>query len=146
MKKLGFPRAINRTKWQEKELLRRIASRRIPARAFRTLTRVLRNRRRCSAFHPEAAQRVPDFGPEIFAVERVSPDGRQAVLCLSNLTGQRRPVHLDRSREHSFRGGPWRCLISERRRGSNDRVLLAPYETVWLLRGPLSPPTGSSGG
>lgn len=134
VKKLGYARAINRTKWQEKELLRRISSRGIPGRAFHTLVRALRIRRKIPSFHPDGLQRVLNLGEQVLAVERRSPDGRQAVLCLNNLTGKRHVVHLDRNEEHSFRRGPWRCPLSERQRGANGRVVLAPYETVWLVQ------------
>lgn len=135
VKKLGYPRAINRTKWQERELLRRLSSRRSVQQVFRTLTHALRVRRRHAAFHPDAYQQILDFGKDIFAVQRTALDGRESILCLSNVTRQRRVVHLERNRQHDFRGGPWRCALSERPRGQHDRVILAPYETVWLVRG-----------
>ncbi|MFP6901923.1 MAG: sugar phosphorylase, partial [Opitutales bacterium] len=81
----GLPRSINRRKWKEGELRELLGdSDSLHARVFEWYLRLLRRRASCPAFHPDAPQRIHDFGAEVFALERCSLDSSQTVLCLFN--------------------------------------------------------------
>ncbi len=93
---------------------------------------VIRTRER--AFHPQGVQKVLHLSPSVFVVLRISPDGRQHVLCLVSVTDQ--PVHLEiPSADLDVNAVIWRDLID----GGEWQVVedrlsidLAPYDVVWL--------------
>ncbi|MEA2069515.1 MAG: sugar phosphorylase, partial [Verrucomicrobiota bacterium] len=67
----GRARTINRFKWQEDELNSTLSDPRAPAcRIMREYLRRLQCRSQHRTFHPDAAQRIVDLGPEWFVVER----------------------------------------------------------------------------
>ena len=83
----GRSRTINRKKWDSSELNNLLQEKDGQSvRVFEWYTRVLRRRAACSAFHPEAAQVIKDFGSSVFALERISLDGNLTVLCLFNFS------------------------------------------------------------
>lgn len=61
----------------------------IPAGAgFTRYRNLLQKRASSPAFHPHGGQEILDFGTAVFALQRVSPDGNQSMLCLHNVTSQ----------------------------------------------------------
>jgi sucrose phosphorylase len=88
----GIPRRVNRQKCGRAVLegeLADPASRR--SRVLAGLTAMLRRRQASPAFHPFGRQEVLVTDPRVFALRRVSPDGRHRALCLHNVSNQ--PVH-----------------------------------------------------
>jgi sucrose phosphorylase len=88
----GIPRRVNRQKCGLAELERELGepgSRR--SRVLAGLTAMLRLRQASPAFHPFGRQEVLVTDPRVFALRRVSPDGRHRALCLHNVSNQ--PVH-----------------------------------------------------
>jgi glucosylglycerate phosphorylase len=127
----GIPRRINRQKLTLEELERGLGDwHSLRAQVFTRHAELLRVRRACSAFHPNGAQRILACGERMFGVLRVSPNGRERVLCLHNVGNTRAAVELE------FSGGRWVDLL----RGGvyaarADGVLeieLEPYQTAWL--------------
>lgn len=57
-------------------------------RVFNHYKKLLTQRSSCAAFHPNGGQEILDYGPGIFAVRRISPDGKNRMLCLQNITSQ----------------------------------------------------------
>ena len=130
----GHNRTINRQKFHRDQLdavLRDAASRQ--ARVFQRLGHLLQIRGEHSAFHPFGAQRVLPLGSGILALERTSPDGRERVLCLQNVSGRRQPIHPAAFREIRDRLAACHDLISGRSLNVGDGFLLEPYECAWLL-------------
>lgn len=83
----GQARSLNRKKWNDRELESLLGAEHAPAaRVLRELKARLKCRAGHAAFHPDGHQRVVDAGPETFLVERTSPDGRDIVLCVHNMT------------------------------------------------------------
>ena len=106
----------------------------LPARIFDWCVRLLRRRANCSAFHPDAPQVILDLGPEIFALERISTDGSQTVLCLFNFTAESVPVPYQDRLAELFPDGTTRDLVG----GSElnlpaDGLVLRPYQALWLV-------------
>jgi glycosidase len=89
------------------------------------------------AFHPRGKQKVLMFAPEVFSVLRTSPEGDQAILALTNVTGKN--VTLDiplQELGHEFA----KCvdLLVEKTwaaEGSSLHIVLAPYDVLWLRPG-----------
>ncbi len=133
--RLGYPRAINRRKWEEAELhalLTDPAS--ATARVFQKYIRLLRTRALHAAFHPDSSQAVLDLGDNVFALRRVSPDCRERIVAIHNLSDE--PAEL-RGEEalHELSSGVWTDLILDTTYGEDFRALqLAPYQCVWLAQ------------
>ena len=87
----GRARTLNRHKWVEAEIDSLLGDAATPAaRVLPALLHLLRVRGAQPAFHPDAAQTVPDFGRRILAVERTG--GGQRVLAVHNLSGHAVPL------------------------------------------------------
>ena len=99
VERTGVRRAINREKLGlerlKGELSERGSRREL---VYSALTRLLRERRKHRAFHPEGPQTVLSLHRQIFAVERQSPDGSEKILSIINLSDA--PVSL----QPKFRG------------------------------------------
>ena len=94
VKDSGHNRTINRRKWNNDELSQRLMDENCNAGyIFEWYTRVLRKRSACPAFHPDASQEIIKFSDSILAIERISTDGTQRILCLFNFTAQDSPLH-----------------------------------------------------
>ena len=85
----GKERTINRQKLNLDELEKALHSPgSLRAKVFKGYGKLLVERSKSAAFHPQGAQRILYFGKGIFAVLRISPDGRERMLCLHNVTGE----------------------------------------------------------
>ncbi|MBM3858217.1 MAG: sugar phosphorylase [Verrucomicrobia bacterium] len=110
VKQTGRYRTINRQKFTRAELERELADPGAErSRIFEGYRALLRRRAASPAFHPCAPQEVLDCGDAVFALRRTSLDGRQSVVCLHNVSGERQRVQVDRR-----------------------EVLLQAYEALWL--------------
>lgn len=74
-----------------------------------------------SAFSPLASQTVRDYGPSVFAVERLSQHKQERILALQNITAKDVSLTLDRDLHD---------LISDQ--DYKKTIILKPYQTVWL--------------
>lgn len=85
----GMARSINREKLKLDALESELAdATSIRAAVFSGYADLLRQRAGSRAFHPQGGQEVLNLGPGIFALRRTSPDGRESVLCLHNVSGE----------------------------------------------------------
>ncbi len=92
---LGINRAINREKLNYDEVSSQLADEEsLRGMVFEGYKRLLRARAANDAFHPTSTQHVLDLGPSVFALERVSKDGRRAVLCLHSLGADPAEIHI----------------------------------------------------
>lgn len=72
---------------------------------FSRFSERLQRRASSPAFSPFGSQEILDFGKSIFAIKRISPNGRNSVICLQNVTNQPQ---------------------------SSGRYQLAPYQSLWI--------------
>jgi len=97
--------------------------------------RLVRRRIATPAFHPNAAQRVLDAGPGVFAVRRGGTGGPAPVLALTNVTSRPQEAVVVREMLESP-AVTWRDRITGRARRVDPRgvlwVSLRPYEVLWL--------------
>ena len=106
VEELGYNRAINRQKLDVHEIERELAQKTsLRSMVFTRYHQLLLQRAGSAAFDPFGNQRVLDLGRFIFAVLRVSQDGKHRALCLQNVTDETQKA---------------------------DRCVLQPYQTLWL--------------
>ncbi|MBI1370954.1 MAG: alpha-amylase [Planctomycetes bacterium] len=129
VEQLGYPRAINRHKWDRASLEARLAEKSTATHeVFTEYRRLLKVRAKQAALGPDVPQHVLDLGPRVFAVQRTTPDGAQSLLSISNLTGKRMTVDLPAD------SPKYADDLLDDRKGpiKLDPVTLAPYQTRWL--------------
>ncbi len=130
----GRARTINRQKWQRAELevaLNDPASR--AHQVFRRYVELLRMRARYKAFHPNGEQQVIMGHPAVFVLMRISPDRKERVLCLHNVSARSQSFEANMAQLST--GKDLRNLFSGETatlEGSTLRLMLEPYEVKWL--------------
>lgn len=134
----GLKRRINREKLDRARLEDELAdAASLRARIFNGLKELLSLRRRQSAFHPRAAQRVLSGDRRLFAVCRTSPDGGQRLLCLHNVSDQ--PVSAASLLAAAGSARAWTDLLSGERYAAPSanpaNVQLEGFQTCWLQAG-----------
>lgn len=132
VERTGMTRSINRRKWDGSELERLIDLPLTDAgQVFPEYIRRLRIRRGIKAFHPDAPQRVLAMPDGIFALERVSLDGRQKVYAIHNITGDRVVLDISSLGEATTR---WFDALHQIVPDIDQEGLrLRPYQSVWLM-------------
>jgi len=89
VKQTGRNRTINREKCQLDELQNELADEdSLRSKVFTRYSQLLKARSNSSAFHPHGTQKILNVHPSVFAVERISPDGKSRVLCLHNVNAK----------------------------------------------------------
>ncbi|MGH9632698.1 MAG: alpha-amylase family glycosyl hydrolase [Bryobacteraceae bacterium] len=129
------PRSINRRVIQEDELFVKLnnpesAAGKVAAR----FKRLIDKRIQTPAFHPNGRQQVLMDNDSVFSVIRESPDRRQLVLALTNVTEQPQKYRCQWD-QIGMTCCSWRDILSGQTVviGSEDGFLdLAPYQTLWL--------------
>jgi sucrose phosphorylase len=87
VKQTGRNRTINREKLQFDELQGQLADKNsLRYKVFTRYSQLLNTRSASSAFDPHGTQVIHDLHPAVFAVERISPDGKSRRLCLHNVS------------------------------------------------------------
>ncbi|MET0071270.1 MAG: sugar phosphorylase [Candidatus Thiodiazotropha sp.] len=133
VERTGMTRAINRRKWDGSELERLIDN---PlsdtGQVFPEYIRRLRLRRGIRAFHPDAPQQLLDLQDGVFGLERNSPDGRERLLAIHNLTADTLSVALPGLLDGEIR---WYDALQQTVPDiTADGLRLRPYQVVWLLQ------------
>jgi sucrose phosphorylase len=135
VKKTGQNRDINRTVIHEKDLDESLED---PASKLSLIRKQFRDialiRVREKAFHPNGEQRVFMVSPNIFSLLRISPDGSERILTLTNVTGNVVDLKINTS-ELGDEYKKWYDLINRKEYVPDTQVLalsLKPYDVVWL--------------
>ncbi|NKQ34543.1 MAG: DUF3459 domain-containing protein [Chloroflexi bacterium] len=91
----GQKRAINRQKLQRGQLEQELADpHSLRHHVFASYQKLLAARTADPAFHPNGGQEVVACDTAVFALWRISPDGRSRVLCLQNVSDQAHDLAL----------------------------------------------------
>lgn len=118
----GMNRSINRERLVTERVERELQDpENLRKQIFDRYSHLLAIRTRESAFSPLASQMVRDYGPSIFAVERVSQDKQESLLALNNITARSVSLTLNKDLHD---------LISDQE--YKRAIVLKPYQTVWL--------------
>ena len=129
----GRNRTINRMKFIKAELETRLmdpTSR--EAHVLNRLSHLLKVRASSSAFHPYGSQNVLHVAPSVFGLLRSSPDGKNHVLCLHNVS--ERSVVLDSQNISAFEQFSEQPIdiISGNKIQSNHPLTIQPYQSLWI--------------
>jgi sucrose phosphorylase len=124
MQETGRNRTINRAKLHVEDIEMQLQdSNSFRAKVFNAYTHMLKVRTSHPAFHPHVKQRAFDFNAgQVFALERVAPDGSECILAVFNVTDQPQTIQLEQQTDIDILSGE-QC---------EKTVLLAPYQTRWL--------------
>jgi sucrose phosphorylase len=131
----GKPRRINREKLEhqmiEECLLDPNSLRSKVYSGYRTL---IENRISHSAFDPLGDQKILDLHNSLFSVLRISPDNRQRVLCLQNLSSSRIQLNIDPVVIFASSNSAVENILTGEDIKSNGTLELSvnPYEIAWL--------------
>lgn len=129
-------RSINRKKWDINELEYELDTDSITAKVFREYCRRIKIRTRQKAFHPDAAQRVVDLENGLFGIVRTSKSKKQTILCISNMTSEKKTALINDQFPKLDTPQPITDLLSgARSSGTDKQIELDPYQTVWLTAG-----------
>jgi glycosidase len=117
-------RTINRQKLERAELEEQLEnSNSLRTQVFTRYRQLLLARSSSAAFHPHRIQKVFDAGNGIFALSRISPDGRKNVSCLQNVTAYEQRVE-------NMINKTARDILTNR--SQNSEIILRPYQSMWL--------------
>ena len=92
---------------------------------------MLRVRRTCSAFHPDARQTIVSTTDNIFAILRESMDGQRKVLCVFNFTAEETPLVPTWVTEVLGKAPAATCLRRKKTLDASDWTL-GGYECEWF--------------
>lgn len=92
---------------------------------------MLRARRSCSAFHPDAPQVILKTLGKVFVIRRESLDGERTVLCVFNFSEKHLPLDRDWVIAQLGRQ-PSRDLLKKKRGITDADWRLGGYECAWL--------------
>jgi hypothetical protein len=81
-------------------------------------------------FHPNNEQHVLDFGEAILAIMRASPDGKDQILCLNNLSGESQSIGLNL--ELWKASGVIDLMQNHSLIGTQQDISLRPFQFQWL--------------
>jgi len=129
IRRYGFPRAINRKKWEIRELEKLVGDKSTHHHSvFEGYRKMLRVRSSCSAFHPDGKQDILDIGRSVFAIRRTGPDRCQAVVSVTNFSPQ--AENLDVS-ALELQGSQVKDLLKNAKI-SGGKIMLPLGRTAWL--------------
>ncbi|MGH1431122.1 MAG: sugar phosphorylase [Neptuniibacter sp.] len=125
-------RSINRHHWQYAELKELLQdSNSHHSRIFAEMKDLISLRIKQPAFHPNATQFTLHLGEHIFGFWRQSPDRRQSIFCINNISDQ--PVKLLLSDLNLISTDDWKDLLKGVEISNlHDSIELAPYQSLWI--------------
>ena len=124
VKQTGRNRTTNREKCDLGTLHNELADKNsLRSKVFARYRQLLSARRNSPAFHPHGTQKIFDFHPSVFAVERISPDGTARVLCLHN-------VSVEQITFSTSYKSVTDLITGQSIRVSN--ITLQPYQVLWM--------------
>jgi sucrose phosphorylase len=120
----GRNRTINREKLQFEKLQNELADEKsLRSKVFNKYRQLLKARSSTSAFDPHGTQTILNLHPSVFAVDRISPDGKSRVSCLHNVS--QRQISFSTNHESAID-----LFTNQEVQISN--VTLEPYQVFWL--------------
>ena len=123
----GNKRDVNRYKWNKNILLSKLKNKKSKQSIFfKEITKLFEIKRRQKAFHPNAKRENIDLGSKIFCFKRVSIDGKQTIISISNLTSRVQYPKLGKKFNN------WKDLINLNNLKKDNKLILQPFQTMWL--------------
>ncbi len=124
----GNNRDVNRYKWNESNILKKIKNKTTKEYyIFETLKHLLNVRKKQKAFHPNAYRVNINHGKNFFCIKRISLDKKQIILCITNLTSKLQRIKIDK-KFYKFKN-----LINPNIKFQySNSIDLKPFQTIWL--------------
>ena len=110
------------------------------------LGKLLENRVRQKAFHPQGSQQILNISDRCFVVLRIAPDGKEHILTITNVSNQTCQLEIpvdylklnnsDTAKNNTQDRTYWYDLIGNRGvRVQQQKIFLAlhPYDVAWLV-------------
>lgn len=129
VKNTGTPRSINREKLDYKKIKEEILKNgSLRNMVYKKIAKLLEIRRECKAFDPHGEQRILDLDRSLFTVERTSPDNRDKIVAIINVSDKKVTIPV---------------LKNFKKDQLSDRIFINqipinPYESLWLQQYPQS--------
>ncbi len=127
----GKRRTINRKKFQYdklKEDLENLDSR--EHKIFTEFVKLIYKRKSEGAFHPNGKQEVLFLKKGIFSLLRTSPDGKEKIIALHNVTDNIQKFRFTKN-QYGLNKSEYFDIISEKIIDS-EKISLKPYQIMWL--------------
>jgi sucrose phosphorylase len=132
----GEPRSINRKSIDEEALIEKLGDR--DSSTYKVASRfreLIEKRTETPAFHPNGSQRVLMRNPAVFSVVRTSPDGKNRVLALTNVSASAQEISFSEA-EVGVSSKTWKDILTghklESAPSGGVRATLEPYANLWL--------------
>ncbi|MEA2086497.1 MAG: sugar phosphorylase [Candidatus Caldatribacteriota bacterium] len=131
VEKTGQKRTINRKKFQYNKLKENLAnSDSREHKIFTEFTKLIYKRKSEKAFHPSGKQEVLFLKKEIFSLLRTSPNGKEKIIALHNVTDSIQKSCF-RKNQYSLNKKEYFDVISEKTINI-EKISLEPYQIIWL--------------
>lgn len=137
--KTGHFRSINREKLKESNLRADLADREsLRSKVFYPYIEMIKKRGSEYSFHPMGKQSVLFCHSSVFAIKRISPDKKETVLCLHNLSKDSRQFTIAIKDLHTIPVSGLLNILENRFYEVSNGALnieMRPYEVLWLKTG-----------
>ncbi|MEJ5202829.1 MAG: sugar phosphorylase, partial [Anaerolineales bacterium] len=131
VKMTGQKRAVNRQKFSDTTIRQELSTTHsLRNLIFSEYSQLLKARASSAAFHPQGTQKILDLSGQLFAFERISPQSKQRVLCLHNVSNQELIIQIPKE----YRSAQWKDLLHPKRPvfSNLSSLQLSPYQVFWL--------------
>jgi len=131
VEKTGQKRTINRKKFQYDKLKEDlINSDSREHKIFTEFMKLIHKRKSEKAFHPNGKQEVLFLKEGIFSLLRTSPDGKEKIIALHNVTDNLQKIRFTKN-QHDLSKKGYFDIISEKKINI-EKISLKPYQIMWL--------------
>jgi len=129
--KTGQKRTINRKKFQYDKLKEDLVnSNSREHKIFSEFRKLIHKRKSEKAFHPNGKQEVLFLKKGIFSLLRTSPDGKEKIIALHNVTDNIQKICFIKN-QYGLNKKEYFDIISEKAINI-EKILLEPYQIMWL--------------
>jgi len=131
VKETGQKRTINRKKFQYDKLKENLAnSDSREHKIFTEFMKLIHKRKSEKAFHPNGKQEVLFLKKGIFSLLRTSPDGKEKIITLHNITDNMQKCYFTKN-QNGLNKKEYFDIISEKIINI-EKISLTPYQIMWL--------------
>jgi len=131
VEKTGQKRTINRKKFQYSKLKENLTnSDSREHKIFTEFMKLINKRKSEKAFHPNGKQEVLFLKKGIFSLLRISPDGKEKIIALHNVTDNIQGSCLIKN-QYNLNKKEYFDIISKKIIDI-EKILLTPYQIMWL--------------
>jgi glucosylglycerate phosphorylase len=134
VQKTGQKRKINRKKYFYTQLAKKLSdSSSKEYRIYQDYLKIIKKRKYEKSFHPNGKQEAIFLKKSIFSIIRTSPDNKEKIIVLLNVTGKKQFIPISRA-WHVPANEKYYDIISEKVISINDSFQLGPYQFIWLKK------------